>query len=343
VLSIRQKNILKFIIIEYTNTVLPVGSEFISQNAKLNVSPATIRKELIELEAKEYITRPHSSAGSIPLDKGYRYYVENTENLSAKHSITRDERNFVRNQLSQSGQDLETFVSFSVETLASLVGNMAIATLPKSKVAKVQFLQLVPLKGVFVILVLVLEHNDVRQKLIRLNNVIDSLHLQSLSNTLNNHLSGLTLLDIETKDFFIDYISIEILSYVTDILKDEELDKSYDHKIDGFLNLINQPEFTENVMFRSIVQELETGTLIRSVLEKISESTEVVKVIVGQKIGKNDVLPLSLVIAKYGIPNFVTGSLCAIGPTRMQYRKTIDGVQFMASAMSESLHSTFQI
>ena len=78
-LSIRQKNILKFIIIEYTNTVLPVGSELISQNAKLNVSPATIRKELIELESKAYITRPHSSAGSIPLDKGYRYYIENTE------------------------------------------------------------------------------------------------------------------------------------------------------------------------------------------------------------------------------------------------------------------------
>ena len=78
-LSIRQQNILKFIIIQYTNTVLPVGSEYIAQNAKLNVSPATIRKELIELESNGYITRPHTSAGSIPLDKGYRFYVENAE------------------------------------------------------------------------------------------------------------------------------------------------------------------------------------------------------------------------------------------------------------------------
>ena len=67
-LSIREQNILKFIIIQYTNTVLPVGSEYIAQNAKLNVSPATIRKELIELESNGYITRPHTSAGSIPLD-----------------------------------------------------------------------------------------------------------------------------------------------------------------------------------------------------------------------------------------------------------------------------------
>ena len=96
-------------------------------------------------------------------------------------------------------------------------------------------------------------------------------------------------------------------------------------------------------MFRTIVQEIENGTLVRSVLQEISDSTEVVKVIIGQEIRKDDILPLSLVIANYGIPNHVTGSLCAIGPTRMQYRKTIDGVQFMASAMSESMHSTFQI
>ena len=342
-LSIRQQNILKFIIIEYTNTVLPVGSEYIAQNAKLNVSPATVRKELIELESKGYITRPHTSAGSIPLDKGYRYYVENTEKLSVKHSITSDEKNFVIDQLSQASQDLETFVAYSVETLAGLVGNMAIVTIPKYRVPKIQYLQLIPLKGVFVVLVLVLEHNDVRQKLIRLNNVIDSANLQVLSNTLNNYLIGLTLQEIKTKEVLIDNISSEILSDIIDILKEEELAKSYDHKIDGLLNLINQPEFTENSMFRTIVQEIENGTLVRSVLQEISDSTEVVKVIIGQEIRKDDILPLSLVIANYGIPNHVTGSLCAIGPTRMQYRKTIDGVQFMASAMSESMHSTFQI
>ena len=339
-LSIRQQNILKFIIIQYTNTVLPVGSEYIAQNAKLNVSPATIRKELIELESNGYITRPHTSAGSIPLDKGYRFYVENAEKLSLKQSITSDEKNFVLNQLSQASQDLETFVAYSVETLAGLVGNMAIVTIPKYKVPKIQYLQLIPLKGVFVVLVLVLEHNDVRQKLIRLNSVIDSINLQLISNTLNNYLTGLTLKEIKSKEILIDNISNLIISDVIDILKEEELSKSYDHKIDGLLNLINQPEFTENTMFRTILQEIENGTLVRSVLAEISDSTEVVKVIIGQEIRKDDVLPLSLVIANYGIPNYVTGSLCAIGPTRMQYRKTIDGVQFMASAMSESMQST---
>ena len=146
-LSIRQQNILKFIIIQYTNTVLPVGSEYIAQNAKLNVSPATIRKELIELESNGYITRPHTSAGSIPLDKGYRFYVENAEKLSLKQSITSDEKNFVLNQLSQASQDLETFVAYSVETLAGLVGNMAIVTIPKYKVPKIQYLQLMFLKN----------------------------------------------------------------------------------------------------------------------------------------------------------------------------------------------------
>jgi len=153
-------------------------------------------------------------------------------------------------------------------------------------------------------------------------------------------LIGLTLKEIKSKEILIDNISNLIISDVIDILKEEELAKSYDHKIDGLLNLINQPEFTENTMFRTILQEIENGTLVRSVLAEISDSTEVVKVIIGQEIRKDDVLPLSLVIANYGIPNYVTGSLCAIGPTRMQYRKTIDGVQFMASAMSESMQST---
>ena len=342
-LSIRQQNILKFIIIEYTNTVLPVSSDYIAQHANLNVSPATIRKELVELELYGYITRPHTSSGSVPLDKGYRFYVESTQNLSSNHSIDLAEKDFVLNQLSQTSEDLETFVAYSVQTLADLVNNMAIVTIPKYNIPKIQYLQLIPLKGVFVVLVLVLQHNDVRQKLVRLNQVVDPVKLQEISNSLNNNLSGLTLKEINSKDIMIDNLSNNILIDVLDILKEEELSNTFDHKIDGMLNLINQPEFTENNKFRSIFQEIENGSLVKSVLEGISESTEVVKVIIGQEISNNDVLPLSIVIANYGIPNHVTGLVCAIGPTRMQYKKTIDGVQFMASAMSESMYSSFQI
>ena len=230
---------------------------------------------------------------------------------------------------------------------------MAIVTIPKYKVPKIQYLQLIPLKGVFVVLVLVLEHNDVRQKLVRLNSVVDSINLQLISNTLNNYLIGLTLKEIKSKEILIDNISNLIISDVIDILKEEELAKSYDHKIDGLLNsffweylcgIYPPPQVWTNSQSLQVwdkaLQEIENGTLVRSVLAEISDSTEVVKVIIGQEIRKDDVLPLSLVIANYGIPNYVTGSLCAIGPTRMQYRKTIDGVQFMASAMSESMQST---
>ena len=128
----------------------------------------------------------------------------------------------------------------------------------------------------------------------------------------------------------------------TEILREEDRDIFRDHSVDGLRNLLAQPEFAENERVRLLVERVEDGSLAQAVLEETPEG-DVARVIIGQE-NRGDILwPLSIVICQYGIPDQAMGAVCAVGPTRMEYARTIAGVRFMASVMSdlvETVHAT---
>jgi heat-inducible transcriptional repressor len=141
-ITARSSKILNYIVGEYISHAVPVPSQFIADNAALGVSPATIRNEMAYLEKEGYLIRPHTSAGCIPSDKGYRHYVESIDNAR----LPREDQRLISHTFHQVEKEVEAWVSLTATLLARLVQNVAVVTLPKSTDCKLQHLELIALQ-----------------------------------------------------------------------------------------------------------------------------------------------------------------------------------------------------
>jgi heat-inducible transcriptional repressor len=149
---------------------------------------------------------------------------------------------------------------------------------------------------------------------------------------------GLTRPEIETKEMTLTPLEEQVVHATVLILRDEDQAIYHDHYVDGLRNLLSQPEFAENDKIRAVVEGVEDGSLIQAVLEETPEG-ESVRVIIGQENRGDALWPLSVVICQYGIPNQAVGAVGAVGPTRMEYVKTMADVRLMSAVMSDMVET----
>ena len=317
----RQETILRIIVDDYISTAAPISSETVARSHDLGLSPATIRNEVAELEEAGYITRPHPSAGSIPLDKAYRFYVEplvatDTDRIPARTRRT------IRKKLTEMQRDVDEWASVAAAILARLAGSMAIATFPKAKESRVRHLELVPLQDLSPILIVVLEQARVRRQLIRLDEPVEPTELEASTNRVKGQVLGLTRREIKSQVVTRTPLEEEMVEATILILREEDRAIYRDHYVDGLRNLLNQPEFAENDRVRTLVEGVEDGSLVQAVLTETPDGG-MVRVIIGQE-NRGDMLwPLSIVICQYGRLHQAVGALGAVGPTRMEYSKPL--------------------
>jgi len=340
-LKLRQETILKLIVDDYIKSAAPVGSGSIARHNHLAVSPATIRNDVSELEELGYIARPHASAGSVPLDKAYRFYVESLVAMEIL-AIPATVRSSVRRQLSEVEQDTDSWASVAAAILSRLVGNMAIATFPKARESRVKHLELVPLDEFVPMLIVVIEQSRLKRHIIRFKDPVAPQELEASTTRVKSQLVGLTRREIETKAMKLSPLEEEVVAAAVLVLRDEEHAAYRDHYVDGLRNLLTQPEFAENDKVRALVEGVEDGSLVEAVLGETPDGS-VVRVIIGRE-NRGDMLwPFSVVICQYGVPDEAVGAVGAIGPTRMEYTKTIAGVDFVSSVMSEMVEGAHMV
>ena len=331
-LTARQENILRLMVDEYVETATPVASESIASKRELGVSPATVRKELVELEDAGYVARPHTSAGTVPLDSAYRLYVESFVAVEASRIPTSAQRS-VLDELSEVEREVDDWASVAAAVLSRLVGNMAITTFPRAIEPRVRHIELVYIQDLVAMLIVVLEQARLRRQLIRLKAPVPQTDLEAASTRLRSQVIGLTRQEIENTPMALSPLEEEAIDATAEILREEDEAASSEHRVHGLRNLLAQPEFGENVRVRSILESFEDGTLAEAILSE-APSGSVVKVTIGQE-NEGDILwPLSVVICRYGVPGRAMGAVGAVGPTRMAYSETIAGVDFVSSAMS---------
>lgn len=340
-LTARQGTILKTIVDEYVKTAVAVSSDSIVREHNLGVSSATIRNEVVFLEEEGYIDRPHASAGSVPSDKAYRFYVESlvgsksdSLNIPAKAQVA------VRKKLGEIERDIERdieeWASAAAGVLSGLVGNLAITTFPKAQESRVMHLELIPLQDVLSMLIVVLEQARLRRQLIRLEQPVNINDLENSTNRVKSEVLGLTRREIEAKEMELSPLEEALVDAATLVLREEDKAIYRDHYVDGLRNILNQPEFAANDRIRALVEGIEDGSLVQAVLKEMPDGG-VVRVVIGSE-NRGDMLsPLSIVICQYGIPGDAIGAVGAVGPTRMEYSKTIAGVRFMSSVMSDMI------
>jgi heat-inducible transcriptional repressor len=307
-----------------------VPSQSIINDFELAVSSATIRNEMAHLEQEGYITRPHPSAGSVPLDKGYRYYVETLSDIE----LPLAERLLVSHLFHQVERELEDWLSLAATLTAQLVQNVAVVTLPKPAHCQFRHLELVALKDSLALVVLVLHGAMLRQQLITFDQAISQEELTNIANKLNATYADKTRAKISAKKLKLTATEQQVTDCLLKIMQDED-EQEYEHfNLDGLHFTLNQPEFRRGQGGQVLAQLVDGRNLMRTITPEKMASSEV-QVIIGKENKAETIQECSVVINKYGLPEEAVGVISVVGPTRMPYARTISAVHYISSVLSQ--------
>jgi heat-inducible transcriptional repressor len=332
-LTSRREAILKIIVSEYIDTASPVASETIFRNYKLGVSPATIRNDMMYLESEGYIARPHTSAGSVPLDKGYRHYVES---LTRKPELSLQEQDRIHKLFLE--KEFEKWLKLAAAISASLARNAALVTLPKPRQCRFKHLELVALQESMALMVLVLSQAILKRQLLSFEAPVNQERLTIMSNRLNDALSGLSSSEILTRKSELPQEEAHVTEAVIDMMSAED-DLEYEQPyLEGLRLMLGQPEFAEKDRMLSIMELMETRDWLSSAIGRGSRDFGV-QVVIGEENRNETLRDLSLVFCRYGIPDLIGGTIGIIGPTRMNYRRAISTVDYISGILSDLVAS----
>ena len=329
-LSPRSETILKSIVGQYIARAVPVPSQSIINDYELAVSPATIRNEMAHLEQEGYITRPHPSAGSIPSDKGYRYYVETLSDIE----LPLAEQLLISHLFHQVERELEEWLSLAAALTAQLAQNVAIVTMPKPANCQFKHLELVALKDSLVLVVLVLHGARLKQQLITFDQVISQSELTKVANKLNVAHSGLTRARILANKINLSPTEQQVTDCLLKIMQAEDGQEYEKSCLDGLHFTLNQPEFRRGHRGLALMELVDCQKLLKTVAPEELGSRGV-QVIIGKENKTEDIQDYSVVISKYGLPEEAAGIVSVVGPTRMPYGRTISAVGYLSSMLSQ--------
>ncbi len=325
----RTETILKAIVRQYIAKATPVPSQSIMNECGLGVSSATIRNEMAYLEQEDYITRTHPSAGSIPSDKGYRYYVESLGNIK----LPLAEQRLISHLFHQVERELEEWLNLAATLIAQMVQNAAVVTMPKTKACQFKHLELVSLQDSMVLVVLILTGAKVRQQLITFDQIITQLELTTIANKLSTIYSGLTRSQILARGLELSTIEQQITDCLVKVMEAEN-DMRYEKQyLDGLHFMLNQPEFVHSQRMQALMELVEQRNLLKSITPPKLTSNRV-QVVIGKENRTETIRDYSVVISRYGLPKEATGTISVIGPTRMPYARTITIVRYLSSVLS---------
>jgi heat-inducible transcriptional repressor len=329
-LTSRRETVLSIIVSEYVDTALPVASETIFRNYRLGVSPATIRNDMAYLEEEGYIARPHISAGSVPLDKGYRHYVES---LANEAELPLEEQYRIRELFREAEEEFEQWLKLAATIAARLVRNASLVTFPKPRQCRFKRLELVALQEFVALMVLVLSEAILKRQPLSFEGPMTQERLTIMANKLNAAYSGLTSSEILVNKLKLTSVEEQVTEAVIDIMAAEDKMEYEEPHLEGLRLMLGQPEFAQKDKMLSIMELMETKEWLSSALAQ--RSSEVgVQVVIGEE-NRDEILhDLSLVFSNYGIPGQIGGTIGVIGPTRMDYRRAISTVDYMSEVLS---------
>jgi heat-inducible transcriptional repressor len=329
-LTPRQQLILGLVIREYVSVAQPVGSGTI-QGYGLGVSSATIRNDMVVLEERGYLTQPHTSAGRVPTELGYRYFVER---LMRESRLPVDEQRTIRHQFHQVGVDLEQWMRLAASVLARTSQSAAVVTSLKTDLCRLRHLELISIQDALAMLIVVLEGGIVRQQILSLDEPINQDTLTQIANRLNDLCVSGSKQRLRNCLRQVGALEQQVLTVVIEVMKrvDEQADLHLYR--DGLLNILHQPEFSVPESARHVVHLLEDRTLLEGLLTEMLEVGGV-QVIIGGEGRWNELSECSLVVSPYGVSGEATGALGVMGPMRMPYSRAISTVRYVAGLLSD--------
>ncbi len=338
-LTERERAVLAAVIDSFVRTAAPAGSRRIGKDYELGVSAATIRNTMVDLEAKGLLTHPHTSAGRVPTDLAYRYYVDG---LMRRGRIPVRERAKIEREFENvEVAGLEDLVGKAARVLSVLTGELGLAVGPMLASATLERLELVPVATDKVLLVLTLESGVVRTVYVDVTSSVPRATLESVSAALNERLAGGTISDIQGTlrdrlgDLHFDDRQAEEMTNIfvhsgPDIFEWARQDREV--HLGSTVALAEQPEFTTSDRLRELIQLTERRELLASVLGE-RRGSDGPYVTIGAEHGQPEFEDLTIVTANYSVGN-LQGTVGVIGPTRMPYDKVVSIVDWTSGLLT---------
>jgi heat-inducible transcriptional repressor len=336
ILSEREAAVLGAIVYEYILTGKPVGSRSFVHKYSFNLSPATMRNIMYDLETMGFLTQPHTSAGRVPTDKGYRYYVNNLldtyELMSSDYSIRED-------MLTQEIELDKMFVSIT-KMLSDMSNYAGIVLTPKPDFSVVKHIELVPLGNNVILFILVTRTGIVINKRISVSQSLNQDELHVFSKFLTTELNGFSIAHIKMKVLEklrkgVDpYSELQLALDIVELALSES--ESQEIYIEGIENIIKIPDMIDGGFIMPFLHLVEERNILGIILEK-TIIHDGVTTLIGGEIEEEDVIGCSLITAPYKIGNNHVGVVGIIGPTRMNYKTVVPLVDYTGRVVSDML------
>ncbi|MDP4091868.1 MAG: heat-inducible transcriptional repressor HrcA [Bacillota bacterium] len=335
----RKRSILRAIIDDYIETAEPIGSRTIARKHELGLSSATIRNEMADLEEMGFLAQPHTSAGRIPSDKGYRLYVDQ---LMMPINLSDDEIETIREAMEIKINELSQLIRQASVIMSRITKYTSMAITPQMRKSIIKATQVVPIEPGKALVIVVTNTGVVRNCLVNISDKLLPDFLIKVSNILNEKLSGFTLEQInysQLKELEVEIgLSGEflkpILEGVAECINQIDNPEIY---LDGTTNIFNYPEFRDVMKAKGFLNVLDEKEVLRDLLSNKNENIEV-DIKIGTENPFEEIRDCSLVTASYSVNNRIIGSFGVIGPTRMEYPKVVSSMNHIRKKINYEIN-----
>ena len=335
----RKKKILHTIIKTYLETGEPVGSRTISKYTDLNLSSATIRNEMADLEDLGYIIQPHTSAGRIPSDKGYRWYVDTLMEEKEQEVIE------MREQMLQKADKMDQILKQAAKVLASSTNYATMISAPTYNRNKLKFIQLSQVDDNQIIAVIVMEGNVIKNKIVTVEETLNNETLLKLNMLLNTALNGMSIEEINLgmiarlKEQAGNHS--EVIGDVLDaVAATIQVDNDMEIYTSGATNVFKYPELSDSQSAKEIINAFEEKQLLQEIVtETLSkEENKGIQVYIGNEAPVTSMKDCSVVTATYELGEGMQGTIGIIGPKRMDYEHVMKTLKTLMNELDEIFH-----
>jgi len=329
-LSERKKEILREVIARFVESAEPVSSQNIVENSSIALSSATIRKEMAELEDMGLLTHPHTSAGRIPSDSGYRFFVDNF--IKGAAGLKKfEEKNLPQIKFdTEKDMEIETILQKSSEQLSKITSYLSMVVAPAMHHSRFRHIEILKLNSSNLLIVLITDSGRVYKRNLIIESIYNSIDFQSVSNLMNQQLRDMSISDIEFKNLKVTESNaylIPLIKKILDVIRNCFQDTMVYNRIfiSGTSSVINHPDFIDLKKIQKILSIIENEYLLMNImLDFQDEPGQEVIIKIGSEIFEEGTDDLSLVASKYRIYEHSTGTIGILGPKRMDYFKVIN-------------------
>ncbi|MDA1097028.1 MAG: heat-inducible transcriptional repressor HrcA [Chloroflexi bacterium] len=334
-LTERQSDLLRRLVEHYVETASPISSSGLVQRDSLSISSATVRHELAELEEAGLVSRPHTSAGVVPTEQGYRHYVEM---LLVRSELPAAQQRMIRHQFHQVELDEASWVRLAAATLAQVATALAIITPAQTRHRRLRALELVPLTDMKAILVEVLDGGRVYRVVVEFDSSATASEMETMGHRLSERYVGLTRGEIMALMVApVDDLERGTMVAALGLIERADLGLAEEPFVYGFRQVMNQPEFLDIALLRGLLEAIEAGTLLAALRPENLPLGDL-RVVIGPEHAREFLYPYGAVVASYGDAGSGQGTLAVIGPTRMPYSTAIPSVRYVAGLLTEIVH-----